>query len=1156
MSERRLNREPSGITVGHPVNVHSGVVYTAWHDFELAGSTPIVWRRFYSTANEETGALGRGWSNPYFGVIRMRDQFAVLTGNEAHEHAFPLPGPESPSGLPGHSWQLHRTADYEFVLLDSELRQWKSYVWSPASNSFRLTHIFDFAGNAVTLVRDEQERLLSIEQPACARAVALHYNAQGLIASVDLVADGRELRLVTYEYDARANLTAAFDAAGAAIRYAWDERDRLIRETNHTGGSFYFQYDAEDRCIRTVGNGGYMDRLLEYNVAKRATYITDATGQRTSYHFAPNGSLERYVNALGRVTEYKAAPGMAQTILSNGGLIHREYDDRGLLTTITDPLGKSTLYEYDSLGQQTAKVDPAGNRWTRMYDERGFLIGTLDPVGSEWRFERGPGGEVVREVDPQGRVTERRYGAGMRWQEFDNGLLRTRWEYDARGLLTRWSDATGVVEVFERDPVGRITAIVGADGSVVRYIYDDAGRLIGSQQPNGATWSFVLDAFGSLLETIQPDGASVRVRYDNEGRRLSVINERGDELQNAYAPDGSLVARRFFDGRVENYEYNGVGHLVAFVRSDGTVLRREFDRGRNMTLEYVEPSADSGPNLEVPAYRAQFSYNWRGRVVKASTPAGEIEFVYDASGQLIAERQNDLDIAYSYDASGRLIMRKVSSGIAGGLRFTYDPAGRSATIEDAQGIVQSLAYDNAGRMVRRIMRGGFTESLDWTARERITRQSVMWGGSEIIARRYDYSPADQLTRMDDQQRGRFRWRYDERLRLVEAARNGVPSSYFVWDETGDLIADHLHTLTYDPGSRLRRRANTHYTHDANGNVASKLTEDGGLTRYYYDGKGRLARVVLSDGRVWEYGYNAVGRRLYKRGPEGETRFVWSNRTLAAVIEPNGNCVELLIGSSGHQPAAQWHNGQVQHFVCDAIGRPLEILDADAGIIWSGDHSPWGKLLREAGAARAGSDLRFPGQFEDRETGLFYNYQRYYDPEQTRYLTPDPIGLQGGLKLYDYPRDPLNWIDPIGLKCKNPKLIKSDPKNGIEIHQHDDGSLVITADARKGFCTPKPGGLRDTVHTASENAIDGPEAHLGKDGRLIVMEGTHRSAAASRGAQIPPDDHDPGLGGVPGKPGFMRYAYSPQYDDDQEGTPLQDLEFPPNYPHQLPPKPTP
>jgi RHS repeat-associated protein len=60
-------------------------------------------------------------------------------------------------------------------------------------------------------------------------------------------------------------------------------------------------------------------------------------------------------------------------------------------------------------------------------------------------------------------------------------------------------------------------------------------------------------------------------------------------------------------------------------------------------------------------------------------------------------------------------------------------------------------------------------------------------------------------------------------------------------------------------------------------------------------------------------------------------------------------------------------------------------------------------------------MRFQGQFFDSESGLHYNFQRYYDPEIGQYLSPDPIGLTGGTRSYGYPHNPLSWSDPLGLQ---------------------------------------------------------------------------------------------------------------------------------------------
>lgn len=61
-----------------------------------------------------------------------------------------------------------------------------------------------------------------------------------------------------------------------------------------------------------------------------------------------------------------------------------------------------------------------------------------------------------------------------------------------------------------------------------------------------------------------------------------------------------------------------------------------------------------------------------------------------------------------------------------------------------------------------------------------------------------------------------------------------------------------------------------------------------------------------------------------------------------------------------------------------------------------------------------NNLRFPGQYFDSETGLHYNWNRYYEPGTGRYLRVDPVGIEGGINLYVYTdNNAINLIDTMG-----------------------------------------------------------------------------------------------------------------------------------------------
>jgi len=114
------------------------------------------------------------------------------------------------------------------------------------------------------------------------------------------------------------------------------------------------------------------------------------------------------------------------------------------------------------------------------------------------------------------------------------------------------------------------------------------------------------------------------------------------------------------------------------------------------------------------------------------------------------------------------------------------------------------------------------------------------------------------------------------------------------------------------------------------------------------------------------------------------------------------------------------NGSYYYYRNDHLGTPVQITDADGLVVWEARYDSFGKAVDIWGQNMNSdpditSNLRFPGQYYDSETGLHYNWHRYYDPSTGRYLRTDPLGLEGGLNLYQYANaNPVNFVDPMGL----------------------------------------------------------------------------------------------------------------------------------------------
>ena len=219
-----------------------------------------------------------------------------------------------------------------------------------------------------------------------------------------------------------------------------------------------------------------------------------------------------------------------------------------------------------------------------------------------------------------------------------------------------------------------------------------------------------------------------------------------------------------------------------------------------------------------------------------------------------------------------------------------------------------------------------------------------------------------------------------------------------------------------------------YSFDAAGNV----TGDGTRT-YTYSDRGRRNALAAGGGSV-AYLYNALAQRVRKTGTGalssiGVVDYVYDDAgQLIGEYDGNGPVQETVY--LGDMPVAVLKRnatGQmlVNYIFADHLNTPRMIVRAsDNKIVWRWvGYDPFGAIQPLEDPAGLGAfvyNLRFPGQVYDKESGLYYNYFRDYDPSTGRYLQSDPIGLKGGINTYGYVRgNPVSYIDPLGLQQSYP-----------------------------------------------------------------------------------------------------------------------------------------
>jgi len=171
--------------------------------------------------------------------------------------------------------------------------------------------------------------------------------------------------------------------------------------------------------------------------------------------------------------------------------------------------------------------------------------------------------------------------------------------------------------------------------------------------------------------------------------------------------------------------------------------------------------------------------------------------------------------------------------------------------------------------------------------------------------------------------------------------------------------------------------------------------------------------ILSEQR-----YNAMGQRTVKTTATESRLFIYGpNGVLLAELDEQGTPIREHVYMQ-NQPLAQVHydentGADTTYFVHnDHLGTPQLLTDGAQQVVWAGDYAPFGATYLTTEVVD--NPIRFPGQFEEDETGFHYNWNRYYDPEIGRYITSDPIGLRGGVNTYGYAfQNPTKYIDQDG-----------------------------------------------------------------------------------------------------------------------------------------------
>jgi RHS repeat-associated protein len=605
---------------------------------------------------------------------------------------------------------------------------------------------------------------------------------------------------------------------------------------------------------------------------------------------AGNASFTQTFDAQGRVLSQTAA-GSNITTLAYASLV----------TTITDPLGRTNVHTYTATGEFSALTDETGLTLTLGNDANRRRTSVTDRLGqTTFIGYHALSGKPAAITNADGTVTAFTYASravnGITFYDlaqvsYPDGTSES-FTYDAVGNVLTRTDRAGKVFMFTYNARGQPLTAQNPLGGVTTFAYDASGRLASRMDTDTGIATFQYDSLNRLTNAIHPDSTALRAQFDANDRVLSVTDERGDTTTFNYDNDNRLIAAVDAAGKTNRFFFDGFNRVVRATDRLGNSTATSYD-----ALDHVASVTNRNGNV------TSFAYDTRQRLSAFTDPGGKVwSFGYDNEaipasstnplGQTDSQRVNLLGYpvaftnalgqvssvardsmqrttnavdaisrtnGFGYEARGLLAnttapligtatYQRNNLGLLSGItglngeqwNFAYTPMGRLQALADPLYRTNTYSYDNRGRLQRVVFADGVVRSNSYDQASNPTRRQYSVGPDL----QFTYDPLNRLASAND-----LSFAYDPEGRVTNTISSGVNQGA-AYDADGRLTS-----ITSQNGAFT-----INYTYDSRDRLTQVSDTLTGTTLIFsYDDAGRLTGITRPNGVNGTYTYDAAGR---------------------------------------------------------------------------------------------------------------------------------------------------------------------------------------------------------------------------------------------------------------------------------------------------------
>jgi len=864
---------------------------------------------------------------------------------------------------------------------------------------------------------------------------------------------------VQYDYDWIGNTTnvQVYDNNQGISLNTWNQYDAYHNLTNTAtafcaapSNAFSFGWDTNWNVMTSMTDPDGHQTAMQYTngaIAKASVFYTASNSFDTLFNYTTNGLVASITNA-------------------NGHGVNFLYDGHGNLAATIPQLGPSNSMAWDSLGRLTNIVLNGGPRKISFCpDELGRNRQTKWPDGSSETFGWDAIGNLTNHVDTGGRTTTltwlptRKLASRTRYlAEAGNQAVTIGVAYDQQFNTLQITDELGrSVESYQLDLQDRPVSVSNVESQQMTMVWGLGGMISSIKRFDGTTNSFAYNSDGLLRQSAFPDN-TISYTYFKNGYPRTVANQWGS-LSNALDGAGRLaMTTSSVPHSAVNYTYFPAGQVSNMVSAAGTsgYTLDAADRLQNQTILRPGATADS----------LVYSYNPDNGLIAGVAYSNGMSCAnaFDVCDRITtltwkSPSNNVLrSRAYAYNITGTVSQETKETGEQA--LFVYDSLDRltTETLLDPAGEVVSAAvygYDLAGNRTSKTVYGSGSTLL-------ATVNYTLGVGNRLAS--WSIAEADISGQMDVAGYSSKPIGTNNNFGFLQVSSGGTAmtpivlgTNFAVYGMPVGLGTQQVVAAIRDMAGNMGFATNTIFmTVVTNGTY--QYSTAGCLTNIQYSGK-QYSRTI---GLTWNgqyqmtaastngvaaerYGFDALGKRVWIWNGSTTNVLIYDGPHVIAEVDATGGlkrsyaygpgidqAVSMAVYSGGATSAPT-----VYYYLRDRLGSVLALTDANGNIVESYRYDAWGRTtVYDAGGnqlvqSAVGNRICFQGREISWGTGLYYFRARWYDPVTGRWLSPDPIGINGGLNQYVFcANNPANNIDPSGHCPDDSGQSHDDPVLGV------------------------------------------------------------------------------------------------------------------------------